>query len=69
MKAWTNFPMQEFGDTLFGEGPIRIVEILSCGKKSGVCSVRLYGIEIDIPCKYLYNISSEGELLPTKLEI
>lgn len=53
MKAWTDYPITELGDTPHVEAPVREIEVLAYdGDK--YCRVLVCGIEKSIKAGYLY---------------
>lgn len=53
MKAWTDYPIVELGDTEGVEAPIKEVDVVSYdGDK--YCRVRVSGITIQVKSGYLY---------------
>ena len=68
MKAWTDYPLIELGDTPGEIAPIRSVEILSYdGDK--YCEVFVEGRIFSIKCGYLYERKSRcGEGFPISKE-
>ena len=53
MKAYTDYPFEQFGDEPYKESPIREVEVLSYdGDK--YCSIKVCGVVEELKAGYLY---------------
>lgn len=53
MKAWTDYPFRELGDTPLKEAPVREVEVLSYdGDK--YCKILVGGVQSEVKWGYLY---------------
>ena len=53
MKAWTDYPFPELGDTPGREAPVREITVLSCdGNK--YCRIAVDDVESEIKAGYIY---------------
>jgi hypothetical protein len=64
MKAWTDYPLVELGDTPNEEAPIRECEVLAYdGDK--YCDVRVDGVVVNFKAGYLYTNPGRLGAVPT----
>ena len=63
MKAWTDYPIAELGDTPGQEAPVRECEVISYdGDK--YCDVIVNGVRLSIKCGYLYSAPGRFDEAP-----
>ena len=53
MKAWTDYPFTELGDTAGKEAPIRRIDVLSYDSDK-YCKVLVCGVESEVKLGYIY---------------
>lgn len=54
MKAWTDYPFAELGDTPGREAPVREITVLSYDSDK-YCRVLVGGVETEIKAGYVYS--------------
>ncbi len=57
MKAWTDYPFTQLGDTAYKKAPIREIDVISYDRNK-YCKIVVCGIDEEIKAGYVYQ--SEG---------